>query len=139
MANGDIVGSAGLLLCSTIDAPEDANKPVKLYNAGEAGQIFCHTGTPFKVDTGKSVEQLGCFVNGMDYSAEAKVLIVVTGDKRIIAYSGENEEKLCEKADSHRKGIYDVKWMTADTFITCSADNCLKTWKWDAGAKTITE
>jgi len=75
----------------------------------------------------------------MDYSPEAKVLIVVTGDKRIIAYSGENEEKLCEKAAAHNKGIYDVKWITADTFMTCSADNTLKVWKWDAGAKSIEE
>ena len=56
MAAGDIVGSAGLLLCSAIDAPEDANKPVKLWNAGEAGVVFCHTGTPFKVDTGKTID-----------------------------------------------------------------------------------
>ena len=50
---GDIIGSAGVLLSSAMDAPADANKPVKLYCAGEAGILFAHTGTPFKTDSGK--------------------------------------------------------------------------------------
>ena len=29
--------------------------------------------------------------------------------------------------------------MTAETFMTCSADNVIKVWKWDAGAKSIEE
>lgn len=75
----------------------------------------------------------------MDYSEEGKVLLVVTGNKQIIAYNGETDEQLCEKKDAHSKGIYDVKWITADTFMTASSDNTMKLWKWDAGAKTIEE
>ena len=75
----------------------------------------------------------------MDYSEEAKVLLIVTGNKQIIAYSGETDEMICEKAAAHNKGIYDVRWITADIFMTCSADNTMKLWKFDAGAKTIEE
>ena len=139
LAAGDIIGSSGVLLASAMDAPADANKPVKLYCAGEAGELFAHTGTPFKAETGKTIGNVNCFVNGMDYSEEAKVLLIVTGDKRIIAYSGESDEMICEKAAAHTKGIYDVRWITTETFMTCSADNTLKLWKFDAGAKTIEE
>ena len=65
---GDIVGSSGILLCSTVDAPADANAPVKLYSAGEEGEMFRHVGTPFKADSGKSFDKLQCYVNGMAYS-----------------------------------------------------------------------
>lgn len=51
---GDIVGSSGLLLCGAIDAPENHNDPVKLWTAGEAGEIFCHV-MPFK-GLGKTLE-----------------------------------------------------------------------------------
>ena len=67
------------------------------------------------------------------------MLLVVTGDKRIIAYSGEDESKLATKDAAHAKGIYDVVWTSADSFMTCSADNLIKVWKWDAAAKTIEE
>ena len=136
---GDLLGSSGILLCSTVDAPADANAPVKLYSAGEVGEMFCHAGTPFKSDSGKSFDKLGCYVNGMAYSGEAKVLLVVTGDKRIVAYSGEDESKLATVDGAHGKGIYDVLWVSADTFLTCSADNLIKVWKWDATAKSIEE
>ena len=139
MAAGEIIGSAHPLLASAMNAPLDANKPVKLWNAGEKGELFAHTGTPFAAATGKTIAQLACFVNGMDYSEEANVLVLVTGNKQIIAYNGETDEMLCEVKDAHTKGIYDVKWITADTFMTCSSDNTIKLWKWDAGAKSITE
>ena len=138
-AAGDIVGSSAPLLASAVDAPADANAPVKLYSAGEVGELFCHAGTPFKADTGKTIDKLGCYVNGMAYSGEAKVLLVVTGDKSIVAYSGEDQSKLATKAAAHGRGIYDVAWATADTFLTCSADNLIKVWKWDAAAKSIEE
>lgn len=62
---GDITGSAGLLLCGAIDAPADHNAPVKLWSAGEAGDVFCHA-MPFK-GLGKTLEQTAVFVNSMDY------------------------------------------------------------------------
>ena len=140
MENGSLLGANKLLLCGAIDAPADANAPVKLWNGGENAYLYAHTGTPFKQDTGKTVEHLGnTFINAMDFSPEAKVLIVVTGDKRIIAYNSDDDSKLCEKTDAHKKGIYDVKWVSADTFMTVSGDNLIKSWKWNGEAKTIEE
>ena len=139
MANGEIIGSSKLLLCSAANAPEDADAKVKLWLANEDGELFVHTGTPFKVDTGKSLDKYGIYVNSMDFSAEANALVVVTGGKDIIIYDAESDEKLVTKDKAHSMGIYEVKWTGADSFTTVSADNHIKTWKWDASAKTISD
>jgi WD40 repeat protein len=113
MANGEIIGSSKLLLCSAVNAPEDADSKVKLWYSNEDGEIYCHTGTPFKVDTGKQIEKFGVFINSMDFSAEANAVVVVTGDKKIIIYDAESDEKLSTKEAAHGKGIYEVKWTGA--------------------------
>ena len=136
---GDMPGPAKLLLCAAADAPADANAPVKVWEGGEQF-AYVHAGTPFKVDSGKTLDDLGnTFINSMDFSQDAKVLLVVTGNKKIIIYDGETDQKICEKDAAHPKAIYDVKWVSADNFITCSSDNTIKVWKWNGESKTIDE
>ena len=138
MANGDLSASADPILCAAIDAPQDTNAPVKLWTGNEKGQLFCHVGTPFKTENTKEIFNLGgIFINSMDFCPENKTLVLVTGDKRIITVSGETDEKLCEKENAHTKGIYDVKWISENSFMTCSSDNLVKVWKWNAADKTI--
>jgi|Transcript_43008 WD40 repeat protein len=73
---------------------------------------------------------------------ESNKLFVVTAGKKILVFDTESQEKVCEVANAHGKGIYGVRVAPAGqeaSIVTCSSDNTLKTWKLDAESKQLSE
>ena len=54
--------------------------------------------------------------------------MTISSDKSIGVWSALETSVLSKVDAAHEMGIYDVKWLDQSTFVTCSADNTIKTW-----------
>ena len=138
---GAISGSPNALFCCVNTKAEEQKVKTKVYSGGESGEIFMHEGTPFS-GQGQILERYpGEYINSMALDEEAKRLYVVTAGKKIVVFDTDSQEKLCEKAGAHSKGIYGVDIVSQDeaSIITCSADNNIKKWKFNEDSKELEE
>ena len=141
-AAGDISGSSAPLLCFANTAAPDQKVKTKFYSGGESGEIFMHEGAPFG-GQGQVLERLqGEYINAMAVCDDQKRLFVGTSGKKILVFNTETQEKVCEVANAHGKTIYGMKVAPAsaeETIMSCSSDNTIKGWKFDAESNTLTE
>ncbi len=100
-----------------------------------------HVGAPFE-GNGKVVERFaGDQVMAIKVCNETNRVYVATKNKKVCVYDAQTTEKLAEVADAHAKTIYGLAIAPTSaeaSFVTCSADNLVKTWKFDPEAKTLT-
>lgn len=54
--------------------------------------------------------------------------MTVSSDKSIIVFDVFSRAVLSKVESAHEMGIYDVRWLSDNSIVTCSADNTLKTW-----------
>ena len=69
-------------------------------------------------------------------------LFVGTSGKKILVFDTESQEKVCEVAGAHGKTIYGLNVAPAGgeaSILTCSSDNTIKTWKFDADSNQLNE
>lgn len=106
-------------------------KPQRPYRAAtvsdDKAMVFFN-GPPFKFN--KSVR--GNHTNSVrdvKFSPDGKWLVSVGSDRMIVLYDGSTGEYLKKIENAHDGGIFGVSWFNdLATFVTASADNCLKRW-----------
>ena len=137
---GPIIGSSKALLCAAITAAPDSKVQAKFYSGGESGELFMHEGAPFK-GAGTTIESFpGDYINAMAICDETNRLYVGLSSKKICVYDAQTQEKLCELENAHSKGIYGLAIAPSSveaSFVTCSADNTIKSWKYVEESKSL--
>jgi WD40 repeat protein len=141
MEAGAITGSAMALTCADLTAAPKSSDKTNLFSGGESGELFMHAGAPFQ-GAGKVVEKFaGDFIMAIKVCSETNRVYVATKNKKICVYDAQTTDKLVELADAHDKTIYGVALAPSSaeaSFVTCSADNTVKTWKFEEESKSLT-
>lgn len=106
-------------------------KPQRPYRAATVGDdkaLVFFNGPPFKFD--KSLRDHSNTVRDVRFSPDGKYLASVGSDRLIVIYDGKTGDFIKKIDAAHQGGIFGISWLpnTPDQFVTCSADNTLKTW-----------
>ena len=121
---GDVTGFLDTVLCGFM------TKAKVMYTAGQMKEILRHE-MPFKAPPTKVEHPHTNFVNQMKMSPDGSKFVTVSSDKSICVFETETATKIKHWDKAHAMGIYDVDWIDDNSFITCSADNLVRTWQMD--------